>query len=74
MGELVDQHPGAELDRVEPEALLQRRQVRADEVDGTVSASVRCVAAHEEVVLAEHAAAHPSEHQPELDAGHLLRP
>ncbi len=69
VGELVDQHPGAELVRLEAEALLQRGEVRADQVDRAVGR--RIGAAHEQVVLPEHPGAHPAEQRAELGAGHL---
>ena len=47
-------------------------EVRADQVDRVVGRRHR--SAHQQVVLAEHPAAHPAEQRAELGAGHLPRP
>ena len=67
VGELVEQHPGSELGGIEAESALDRRQVRADHVDRVVD----IVATDQQVVLAQHAAAHPTQQRAELGADQL---
>ena len=73
--QLVQREPEAELRRGEGETLLGDQDVRPDEVDDVadgITTSVRgrlgvVVRRPQQVVLAQHAARHPSEHRAELD-------